>query len=234
MIVWLQPDHNLMGVWYNSQVPVAKTKRRRLSAAERRDQILRAAMEVFADRGYGEASMSEIARASGITPAVIYDHFASKAELQITLLEQQTSELLAFVGGAVAGEFASTEERMRGGVTAFFQFVEEHPYAWRMLFRDPPTDPAILETYRRIHSQATAGIAVFLRLGAPREMLERAGADRDLEMFAEMLKMAQNGLAVWWYEHQDVPREVLVDRVLEFCWVGLERVAAGERVVQQL
>ena len=43
-----------------------------------------------------------------------------------------------------------------------------------------------------------------------------------------MLKMAQNGLAVWWYEHRDVPRADLVDRVIEFCWVGLERIAAGE------
>jgi AcrR family transcriptional regulator len=204
--------------------------RRRLSAEERREHILRAGMEVFAERGYQEASMVEIARAAGITPAVIYDHFASKAELQITLLEAQTEELLTFVGAAVAGEFDEMAERIRVGVDAFFTFVEEHPYAWRMLFRDPPTDPAILSTYRRIHQQATAGIALFLRASAPPALLEDADADRDLEMFAEMLKMAQNGLAVWWYEHREVPRRDLVDRVLEFCWIGFERIAAGERI----
>jgi AcrR family transcriptional regulator len=203
--------------------------RRRLSAEQRREQILRAAMEVFAERGYQEASMVEIARAAGITPAVIYDHFASKAELQITLLERQTEELLVFVGSAVAGDFEDTGERIRVGVDAFFAFVEENPYAWRMLFRDPPTDPAILSTYRRIHQQATAGIALFLEASAPPALLDDPQADRDLEMFAEMLKMAQNGLAVWWYDHRDVPRRELVDRVLEFCWLGLERFAAGER-----
>jgi AcrR family transcriptional regulator len=203
--------------------------RRRLSAEARREEILRAAMEVFAVRGYQEASMIEIARAAGITPAVIYDHFASKADLQITLLERQTEELLRFVGSAVAGDFADTEERVRVGVDAFFTFVEENPYAWRMLFRDPPTDPAILSTYRHIHRQATAGIALFLRASAPDTLLDDPEADRDLEMFAEMLKMAQNGLAVWWYDHRDVPRRELVDRVLEFCWLGLERLASGER-----
>ena len=207
----------------------AKT-RRRLSPEERRERILRAAMEVFAERGYQEGSMAEIAAAAGITPAVIYDHFSSKAELQITLLERQTDELLAFVGSAVAGEFEGTEERMRAGVDAFFEFVEGHPYAWRMLFRDPPTDPAILATYRSIHQRATAGIAIFLRASAPEALLDDPRAERDLEMFAEMLKMAQNGLAVWWYEHREVPREVVVERVLEFCWIGLERVAAGERL----
>jgi AcrR family transcriptional regulator len=205
-------------------------RRRRLSAEERREHILRAGMEVFAERGYPEASMAEIARAAGITPAVIYDHFASKAELQISLLERQTEELLVFVGSAVAGEFDDMAERFRVGVDAFFSFVEEHPYAWRMLFRDPPTDPAILSTYRQIHQQATAGITLFLRASAPPELLEGAAADRDLEMLAEMLKMAQNGLAVWWYDHRDVPRRELVDRVLEFCWLGFERIAAGERI----
>jgi AcrR family transcriptional regulator len=207
----------------------SKPRRRRLSAEARREQILRAAMEVFAERGYQEASMVEIARAAGITPAVIYDHFASKAELQITLLERQTEELLAFVGAAVAGDFESTGERIRVGVDAFFAFVEEHPYAWRMLFRDPPTDPAILTTYRRIHRQATDGIALLLKASAPPALLEQPQANRDLEMFAEMLKMAQNGLAVWWYDHREVPRRELVDRVLELCWIGLERIAAGER-----
>jgi len=191
-------------------------------------------MEVFAERGYQEASMIEIARTAGITPAVIYDHFASKAELQITLLERQTEELLVFVGTAVAGEFENTGERIRVGVDAFFTFVEENPYAWRMLFRDPPTDPAILSTYRRIHQQATAGIALFLKASAPPALLDDPQADRDLEMFAEMLKMAQNGLAVWWYDHRDVPRRELVDRVLEFCWLGLERFAAGERLASRL
>jgi AcrR family transcriptional regulator len=209
--------------------PASET-RRRLPPRERREEILRAAMEVFAERGYGEASMTQIAGAAGITPAVIYDHFESKAELQITLLERQTDELLAFVGAAVVGDFVDTAARMRSGVDAFFAFVEQHPYAWRMLFRDPPTDPAIVSTYRLIHQRATAGIAIFLRASAPEPLLENPQADRDLEMFAEMLKMAQNGLAVWWYEHRDVPREVLVERVLEFSWIGFERISAGERI----
>jgi AcrR family transcriptional regulator len=203
--------------------------RRRLPAEERRERILQAAMEVFAQCGYQGASMIEIGRAAGISPAVIYDHFPSKAELQIILLERQTTELLEFVGAAVGGNFADTGARIRAGVDAFFAFVEKSPYAWRMLFRDPPTDPAILSTYRRIHAQATSGIAIFLRASAPDSVLASPDADRELEMFAEMLKMAQNGLAVWWYEHRDVPRGELVNRVLDFCWVGMERIAADER-----
>jgi hypothetical protein len=37
------------------------------------------------------------------------------------------------------------------------------------------------------------------------------------------------GLAFWWYEHREVPRDVIVERMLDLFWIGLERVAAGER-----
>jgi hypothetical protein len=44
-------------------------------------------------------------------------------------------------------------------------------------------------------------------------------------MFAQLLRTGQNGLAAWWYEHPGTPRAALVERVLEFCWTGLERLS---------
>jgi AcrR family transcriptional regulator len=203
--------------------------RKRLSAAQRRERILDGALQVFAERGYSDASMTAIAEAAGITPAVIYDHFDSKAKLHVTLLDREAGSLLAAVGTAVDAAPEGIGERLRAGVDAFFAFVEEREFAWWLLFRDPPHDPAIARAYARIQQDATRGIAAFLRTAAPPEVLARADADRDLEMFAQLLRTAQNGLAAWWYEHRQVPREVLVDRVIEFAWVGLERVASGER-----
>jgi AcrR family transcriptional regulator len=208
---------------------VRATQRRRISAEERRGRILDGALQVFARRGYEGASMVAIAEAGGITPAVIYDHFASKAELHVTLLEAQADELMSAVGTALAEGPDTLGGRMRAGVDAFFAFVEQRGFAWWLLFRDPPSDPAIAEVYGRIQSEATAGIAGMLREWAPPGLLDQPHAERDLEMFAQLLRTAQNGLAAWWYEHPDTPREALVDRVMEFAWLGLERVASGER-----
>ena len=52
---------------------------------------------------------------------------------------------------------------------------------------------------------------------------------RAIEMLAEQLVGAVQALANWWADHQEVPREVLVDRVMDFAWIGLERLRAGER-----
>lgn len=173
--------------------------------------------------------MVEVARAAGITPAVIYDHFPSKAALHMTLLESQARELMSAVGKALESAPEELDARFRAGVDAFFTFVEQQEFAWWLLFRDPPSDPKIAAAYGRIQQDATAGIAQFIRSAAPRSLLEGPEADRDLEMFAQLLRTAQNGLAAWWYEHPETPRDVLVDRVVEFAWLGLERLAAGER-----
>lgn len=174
--------------------------------------------------------MGEIARAAGITPAVIYDHFPSKAELQIELLERQTDELLVFVAEAVAAAPEEPGRRLHAGVDAFFAFVEHHGFAWKMIFRDPPTDPAVAEAYARLGSRATDSIALLLRADAPPGLSDAPDTEHRAEMFAQLLKTAQNGLAYWWYDHREVSREEIVARVLEFCWLGLERVGQGERV----
>jgi AcrR family transcriptional regulator len=204
----------------------ANAQRRRLPAPERRNRIMQGAMRVFAERGYTDASMSEIARAGGVTAAVIYDHFSSKQDLHGALLEEQADALLAYVGSALASAGTTPEQRMRAGVNAFFGFVQAHPFAWRMIFRDPPADPAIAEIHTRIHTRATQSIILFLDVAVPDSRREDAAhGRRRLEMFAQMLKMSLNGMAAWWYEHPSTTRDELVECSLDFCWSGLEHLA---------
>jgi AcrR family transcriptional regulator len=205
--------------------------RKRLSAEERRARILEAALAVFAKHGYHDASVPAIAKAAGISPAVIYDHFPSKAALQVTVLESQSQKLLASVGSAVAAAPEDLSQRLRAGVDAFFAFVEQEGFEWWLLVREPPRDGDVSAAYGNLQNVATQGIAALIRAGSPPALLDDPDAERDLEMFAQLLRTAQNGLAAWWYDHPDVPRSVLVDRVVEFCWVGLERVARGERAL---
>jgi AcrR family transcriptional regulator len=213
-------------------MPTAKQsrpERRRLTADERRERILEGAMRLFAEYGYHGASMADIARAAGITPAVIYDHFTSKVELQTELLDRHSRELLAYVARAVEAAPEDPALRMRAGVDAFFAFVEEHPFAWRIVFRDPPADPQLAALYATLGSRATEVIALFFRGAAPAALVKEQDFELRAEMFAQLLKTAQNGLAYWWYDHRDVPRSLIVDSVMEFCWMGLEQNLHGER-----
>lgn len=198
--------------------PAEPVRRVRMSAADRRAAILDAAMEAFASRGYHGTSIDDIASVAGISKALIYEHFTSKRDLHATLVAQQADELFRRLRANAAPD-REAEARLRGAVDAFLGFVEERREAWRALFRDA-ADPELGDVVEHVQRDATAAIAA-LMLADPDTS---ADAEQDVEIVAQMLSGAVQALANWWYDHQDVPREALVDRVMAFAWLGLERL----------
>src|SRR5881409_3978677 len=66
-----------------------RTRAARAEGREARDELLAAALRVFARRGYREAGVDEIAAEAGYSKGALYWHFSGKAELLMTLLEER-------------------------------------------------------------------------------------------------------------------------------------------------
>lgn len=66
-----------------------------VTAAETRDRLLRAAADVFAERGYDGTRVADIAAAAGVSNGALYAHFASKAELLVDALRTHGRRELA-------------------------------------------------------------------------------------------------------------------------------------------
>src|SRR6478609_7977603 len=64
------------------------TRYQRLSPAERRDQILDAANALFAERGYEDVLVEDIARAAGVTRGLVHHYFGGRKDVYIALLER--------------------------------------------------------------------------------------------------------------------------------------------------
>jgi len=209
---------------------MAAPARRRLSAEERRAGILDAALAVFSARGYHASSIDDIAREAGISKALIYEHFASKQELYAHLLERNAEALFARLGAALEGvEVESGAARLAAGLDAFFAFVEERRDAWRILFRDA-ADPETAAVLDRVLEQITAVVAGLIAQDpGARELGGEGGGEGPVRLLAVMLVGAAQSVANWWADHQDVPREQILEIVMDFAWVGLERLSAGER-----
>jgi AcrR family transcriptional regulator len=196
----------------------------RLPGPERRERILAAAIDAFASRGYDAASVSQIAGAAGITKPVLYDHFPSKRRLFQDAVEGIRDELIAR-GAEVMARDAPLEERIRAAVDAFFAYVEERPAAARVLLVTPRGEPELTEVSQRVQAEATAGIAALLA-AEPSVLAKARDRERRLELMTEFLKQGMHGLAEWWAEHPDTPRQVLVDTVLDLTWAGLRSSVA--------
>jgi AcrR family transcriptional regulator len=81
--------------------PVNKRERNKTL---RREQILEAAVKVFARRGFGSATVAEIAEEAGVAPGTIYIYFEGKEDLFISIPELISEPMLAtFLEAAFGG-----------------------------------------------------------------------------------------------------------------------------------
>jgi AcrR family transcriptional regulator len=205
-----------------------KPVRRRLAAAERREVIVRAATELFAERGYHAAAMEEIARRAGVTPPVLYDHFSSKEDLYQQLLARHRRELLAIWREHLQGD-GPFQARVESSLRAWAAYVREHTFAVRMLFRDTTGDPAAGTRYRAEQARVRADLTpLFGSFPAAAEFVNAAGTPAALEMAVELTRSALTGLAIWWYDHPEVTPDQVVTVAMNALWVGLGRLAGGE------
>jgi AcrR family transcriptional regulator len=125
----------------------------RMPAAERREQLLAVALDVFARQGFHETSMNEVAEAAGITKPVLYQHFDSKRELYLAVIEEagrRMIDAIAYQSLATADE----RERTRRGFAAYFTWVAEDHDAFQVLFAsDSRRDPEFNEVVRSFTSK---------------------------------------------------------------------------------
>jgi AcrR family transcriptional regulator len=198
-----------------------------MTAGARREVIERAALDVFAERGYHGASIDEIARRSGITPPVVYDHFVSKLDLHRRLLERTRDELLAMWRENLAGDDPA-EERIPRALDAWARYVEEHPYAPRMFFHETTGDPEVQAIHHEVQDQARAALGVILGHEPGAEKIAGSVDAEALEMAAEVMRAGLTGLASWWNQHPHVPRERIVATAVNVLLIGFERVRRGE------
>jgi AcrR family transcriptional regulator len=202
--------------------------RRRLTADERRREILTSAQEVFALRGYHGSSIDEIAQAAGISKALIYEHFPSKKDLHVSLLDMHVQELFDRLAANAAGEDPG-DIRLRNGLDAFLGWVEEQRGAFRMVFRDA-ADPEVADVVRRVQGQATAAVAALMAQEPMAPVASEQARELGIRMLAQQLTGGMQALALWWDENPEVPRSVVLDSAMDFCWLGLERVRDGEHM----
>jgi AcrR family transcriptional regulator len=105
----------------------------RLPAPARREQLLAVGLEVFARQGFHGTSMNDVADAAGVTKPVLYQHFASKRELYLALLDEVGRELLEAIAKATAVA-ADGRSQTEAGFGAYFRWVDDDRDAFLLLF----------------------------------------------------------------------------------------------------
>jgi AcrR family transcriptional regulator len=147
-----------------------------------------------------------------VTKPIVYRHFGSKKALYIALLEQHEADLPGFLAGAEeAAAEDPAEEVLRSILDRWLDYVRLNSHAWLMLFRDSSGDEEIRALRRRVSLRAREVLAGYLRSRGPGV----EGGER-IEPTAEVLRSGLVGLALWWIDRPEVPKQVPLEVAVAF------------------
>lgn len=203
--------------------PASTRRGNRLPRDERRGQLLAAASEVFVDRGYHAAGMDEIADRAGVSKPVLYQHFDSKIELYLAVLQRHVDNLVSGVRQALRTT-TDNRQRLRAAVRAFFDFIEHDGQGYRLIFEnDNVSDPTVIAQVKVATDSCTD--AVF-------DLISRdSGLDPHR---ARMIAVGLVGVSVdcarYWVEaDRPISKDDAVEGTVQFAWGGLSHVPLTSR-----
>lgn len=139
--------------------PMSSTPATRLPAARRRRQLLDVARDAFAVRGFHSTSMEDVADAAGVTKPVLYQHWTSKRELYLELLQDVGEQLIEAITAATL-EAATPRLRVEEGFAAYFGWVAANTNSFRLLFGSGARrDDEFARTVRRVEERIADVVA---------------------------------------------------------------------------
>ncbi len=201
---------------------------RRLSRADREQQVLRVAREQFARDGFAAVTMEDIAHEVGVKKPLLYAYFGNKERLYEACMSPAGDALIEAIADAVA-RARTPAEALRLGVEAFYDFVDRDRDAWRVLFDETvPQSGEIAAAVARYRDRLLEMVAqAVVALMPPHR---RTGSRAQIEASAVMLMAAAEGLARWWLRTGAMPARDAAHLLISTVEPGLARITTEERV----
>jgi AcrR family transcriptional regulator len=181
--------------------------------------VLDAALEIFAEGGFADASMAAIAERAGVSKAVLYDCFPNgKQEIYEALLERGEERFLEHMM-AVLSETARMpmKQGLHEGLDAFLHYAEKDPLGFQVVFGEAGSaDPEIIK-----RSAATRESIVKKMDERTRELFAAANMPMTplMEIYNRVIIAAAEEMARWILRDPQIRREQVVPLLVAW-WMG--------------
>jgi AcrR family transcriptional regulator len=169
----------------------------RLDVDERRRRLLELGAELFTRHAYDELSMAKIAKAAGISKALLYHYFPSKEAYFIATLEEKAAELQRRTEPDPALE---PMEQLAGSLDAYLGWVEENADSYAKMIQSAGVVPEVRTMLERVRTQTAQRIVEGLADGPPTPILRTA---------VNAWLWFMDGACLDWVGRRDVSREEL-------------------------
>jgi AcrR family transcriptional regulator len=193
----------------------------RLGVDERRRRLLELGADLFARHAYEDLSMARIARAAGISKALLYHYFPSKQAYFAATLEQAAAELAEATRPDPA---LPPVEQLSSSLHAYLAWVERHADAYAKLIRSVGAVPEVREIVERVRDETAERILDRIEPGGDAAPAVRA-AVRGWLWFMD-------GAVLDWLEHRDIDHARLHALLLETLLAAVT-AAGGPRLLSR-
>jgi len=157
----------------------------RLSAGERREQLLDVTAEMLGESGFHALSIQSVARAAGVSRPIVYEHFGDLGGLLEALVKREMARAGEQISKTALEDLSHGDptELMLASLSTYLNAVERHPSTWRLVLTPPEGAPELL---RKSIVQGRAAVLDGLR-DAVRPGLRRGEKAEDPDMTARTL-----------------------------------------------
>lgn len=100
--------------------------------------IVDAAIKVFSNQGFSDASIHDIASEAGVAPTAVYYHFSGKPDLFEAALRRVLGSLTSIVLTTRADEDPGSPEALAAVISAVWKWLDENPEACQLLYHHLP------------------------------------------------------------------------------------------------
>ncbi len=193
-------------------------KNRRLSASERRAQLIDVGRSVFAKNGYEATSMEEIADRAKVSKPVVYEHFGGKEGLYAVIVDREMDYVVRRISEAIGS--GSPRERIERAALAFLTYVKDHPDGFSVLSQDSPS----MATNRGRLSSLLNDLAE--RVGDIfASAFKEAGYDPSTApIYAHALVGMVTFVGRWWIDVRKPAIEEVARHMAALAWMGLRHL----------
>ena len=203
-----------------AQKPAA---RKRMSALERREQLIRVGRRLFAEMGYESVTVEAIAQAAKVSKPVVYEHFAggevdgkeygTKEALYAVIVDREIAELLRAIQSGL--ESHHPRIMLEQTTMALLTYIEQNDEGFQILVRDSPIGMA------GSFSNLMADIALRVQHLLAREFKTRGLNPKLAPLYAQSLVGMIALTGQWWLEVRRPNKREVVAHIVNLAWNGL-------------
>ncbi|MCC2593624.1 TetR/AcrR family transcriptional regulator [Tessaracoccus sp. OS52] len=200
-----------------------------MTSAQRREQLLAIARELFAHRGFEGTSVEEIAARAGVSKPVVYEHFGGKEGAYAVVVDREVRTLHDSIRSALTTPGAGSRELLERGALALLDYIDTNPDGFRILSRDSQIgNPA--GSFASILSDIAVQVEDILE-----GEFERLGHD---PQFAGLYAQALVGLVAQtgqqWLENREPERLVVARHLINLAWNGMAHLKSDPKLITEL